>query len=83
VLRTVLAVLHERAGFERAAIVFVRGGGLALGPEAGKGASFPVRFCGDLVAELEVAPATAGSEAFLERVALLIGPNCVAVADSE
>ena len=83
VLRAVVRVLHERAGFAWAGIAFVEEGSLALGPQAGEPggetASYDVSFRGDRVAELRVAPPPAddGGRAFLERVALLISPHCL------
>jgi hypothetical protein len=83
VLRDVVSILHERAGYAWAAIAFVEAGELVLGPVAGEQADgaigVPVSFRGDRVAELSVAPATGGDEerAFLERVATIVSPYCL------
>lgn len=83
VLRSIVAVLHQRAGFAWAGIAFVEGGALTLGPSAGEHAdaeaSYPVSFRGDQVAELRVAPppGDADGRAFLERLAVLISPHCL------
>jgi putative methionine-R-sulfoxide reductase with GAF domain len=82
VLRAVVAVLHERAGYAWAAIFFVEGGELALGPSAGEPVPdtrtrVPVAYGGDPVGELAVDGAAAGDAAFLERVATLISAYCL------
>lgn len=83
VLREVVAIVHERAGYAWAAIAFVEADELQLGPQAGErddgGRAVPVSFRGDRVAELHVAPAFADDEehAFLERVATIVSPYCL------
>ena len=82
VLRDVVAVLHERAGYPWAGILFVEGGGLALGPEAGEAGSaprttVPVAWQGERVAELAVDGAGDDDEPFLERVAQLVSGHCL------
>jgi hypothetical protein len=83
VLRDVVRILHERAGYAWAAVAFVEAGELQLGPEAGtRGPNLravPVAFRGDRVAELSVGPARGGEEErlFLERVATLASPHCL------
>jgi len=82
VLRAVVAALHERAGYPWAGILFVEGGGLVLGPEAGEpGAAprttVPVSWQGERVAELAVEDATDADEPFLERVAELVSGHCL------
>jgi hypothetical protein len=81
VLRDVVAVLAERAGYAWAGIRFVEDGGPVLGPRAGDdaaaagAAAFPVLLYGTCVAALE-ASGELGAEdrAFLERVAVLVAP---------
>jgi hypothetical protein len=83
VLRAVVAVLRERAGFDWAGIAFVESGELRLGPESGERkedvASYTVAFRGDPVAELQISPSPQEAEGrkFGQRVALLISPHCV------
>src|SRR5205085_8141215 len=83
VLRDVVRILHERAGYDWAGVAFVEAGELELGPEAGArgdGArGVPVSFRGDRVAELSVAPALGGEDerAFLERIATIVSPYCL------
>ncbi len=81
VLRAVVAVLHERAGYTTASIWFVEREGLVEGPRAGEGEpaeAFPVEFENVHVADLRVAgPLRTGDRAFLERVALLVSPYCL------
>jgi hypothetical protein len=83
VLRAVVGVLLERAGFAWAGIAFVEGDELRLGPAEGNQrpdvASYPVAFRGSRVAELQVAPTPADDDArsFLKRVAVLISPHCL------
>jgi hypothetical protein len=83
VLRAVIAVVRERAGFDWAGIAFVESGELRLGPQSGERgedvASYPVAFRGDRVAELRISPSPQGAEGrrFGEQVALLISPHCV------
>jgi hypothetical protein len=82
VLRAVVDVLRNRAGFGWAGIAFVQAGALKPGPEAGEPggeeAVYPVTFQGGPVAELRVAPGPThdAGDAFLRRVALLISPQC-------
>ncbi len=82
VLRQVIAVLHERAGYAWAGIFFVEDGGLQLGPQAGepdesRRTSLPVRWQEVRVAELAVDGAQPDDLAFLERVAVLISGHCL------
>ena len=85
VLREVVAILHERAGFPWAGIAFAEEGDLVLGPWSGERAvgrepvSLPVSFQGTRVAELKVEAGELDEEgrAFLERVALVISPYCL------
>jgi hypothetical protein len=84
VLREVVTVLRERAGFDWAGIAFVEGERLQLGPSAGTRAgdaeSVPVAYEGRRVAELQVEPGVADDQdgqAFLERVAVLISAHCL------
>ncbi len=81
VLRDVVAILHEQAGFAWAGIRFVEAGGPVLGPRAGDQAAataaavFPISFQGARVADLEAAEGPdAADRGFLERVALLVAP---------
>lgn len=84
VLREVVAVLAERAGYVWAAIRFVEAGGPVLGPRAGDDAAaagataFPVSFQGTRIATLEVAGDLGVEDrGFLERVALLVSPHAL------
>ena len=84
VLREVVAVLHDRAGFAWAGIAFVEGDALQLGPTAGSHAgepeSVPVSYEGQRVAELLVEPGVGGDDegrAFLDRVATLVSAHCL------
>jgi hypothetical protein len=82
VLREVVRVLHERAGYPWAGILFVEDGDLVLGPEAGtpdepRRRTVPVRWQGTRVAELAVDGAGAEDEPFLERVAVLVSGHCL------
>ncbi len=81
ILRGVVAVLHEQAGYTWAGIRFVEDGGPVLGPQAGadaaapEAASFPVVFQGTRVATLEATgELDAADRTFLEQVALLVSP---------
>jgi hypothetical protein len=77
VLRQVVAIVHRT--YPYAAIAFVEGGEVVVGPEAGErveAESFPISFQGSHVAELRAAGAPI-DRAFLERVALLISPHCL------
>ncbi len=78
VLRAVLDVFGSR--FSYVAIAFVEDGELVVGPEQGhpqETRSFPIEFQGSNVAELRVAGAEPGDDAFLNRVGLLISPHCL------
>jgi hypothetical protein len=82
VLRQVVAVLHEQAGYAWAGIFFLEGGELALGPEAGtpdqsRRTSVPVTWHGDRVAELAIDDAPEEDRMFLERVAVLVSGHCL------
>ena len=82
VLRDVVAVLHDRAGYRWAGIFFVETGGLVLGPQAGDGdpehrIRVPVSYNGAQVAELAVDAAPEEDRIFLERVAVLISAHCL------
>ena len=82
VLRQVVAVLHERAGYSWAGILFVEGDELVLGPGAGapdpaRRTSTPVQWLGERIAELAVDGAPAEDEAFLQRVAVLVSGHCL------
>jgi hypothetical protein len=84
VLREVVAVLRDRAGFDWAGIAFVEGERLQLGPSAGTrtgdAQSVPVAYDGRRVAELQVEPGVADDQdgrAFLERVAVLVSAHCL------
>lgn len=82
VLRQVVAVLHENAGYAWAGIFFLEAGELALGPEAGtpdesRRTSVPVMWQGDRVAELAVDDAPEEDRMFLERVAVLVSGHCL------
>ena len=82
VLRDVVAAVHERGGYAWAGILFVEGGDLVLGPEAGepdepRRSTTPVVWQGTRVAELAVDGAADGDAPFLERVAVLISGHCL------
>jgi len=84
VLREVVAVLRDRAGFDWAGIAFVEGEHLQLGPSAGTrtgdAEAVPVSYEGRRVAELQVEPGVADDQdgrAFLERVAVLVSAHCL------
>jgi putative methionine-R-sulfoxide reductase with GAF domain len=84
VLREVVAVLHDRAGFDWAGIAFVEGERLQLGPAAGtptgRAESVPVSFEGQRVAELQVEPGVGDDQdgrAFLQRIAVLVSAHCL------
>jgi hypothetical protein len=82
VLRQVVAMLHQRAGYAWAGIFFLEDGKLALGPEAGtpdetRRTSVPVTWQGDRIAELAVDDAPEEDRMFLERVALLVSGHCL------
>jgi hypothetical protein len=82
VLRQVVSVLHEKAGYAWAGIYFLEDGELALGPEAGtpdesRRTSVPVTWQGDRVAELVVDDAPEEDRMLLERVAVLVSGHCL------
>jgi hypothetical protein len=82
ILREVVAVLHERAGYDWAGIFFVEGGQLQLGPSAGepdasRRATAVVVWQGQRVAELAVDGAAPADRSFLERVAVLVSGHCL------
>jgi hypothetical protein len=89
VLREVVTVLRERAGFAWAGIAFVEGERLQLGPSAGThtgdAESVPVIYEGRPVAELQVEPGVGDDQegrAFLERVAVLVSAHCLVAWDT-
>jgi hypothetical protein len=82
VLRQVVSVLHDRAGYAWAGIRFVERDDLVLGPEAGepdpgRRDTTPVRWQGEQVAELVVDGAPPEDAAFLQRVAVLVSGHCL------
>jgi hypothetical protein len=82
ILREVVAVLHEKAGYSWAGILFVEEGELVLGPHAGqpeeeRRTSVPVTWQGERVAELTVDDAPAEDRMVLERVAVLVSGHCL------
>jgi hypothetical protein len=82
ILRQVVAVLHEQAGYAWAGIFFLEDGELALGPHAGapdeaRRTSVPVTWQGKRVAELAVDDAPEEDRMFLERVAVLVSGHCL------
>ena len=82
VLRAVVAALHVQGGYPYAAILCVEDDDLRPGPAAGRAdagprTSVPVAWQGVRVAELVVGGAPPEEQAFLERVAVLIGAHCL------
>lgn len=82
ILRRVVAVLHEQAGYAWAGIFFVEEDDLALGPEVGTPAGpgrthVPVAWQGVRVAELAVDGAPPADAPFLEHVAALVAGHCL------
>jgi putative methionine-R-sulfoxide reductase with GAF domain len=82
ILRQVVAVLHDQAGYGWAGIFFLEDGELALGPHAGapdesRRMTIPVMWQGDRVAELAVDDAPEEDRKFLERVAVLVSGHCL------
>jgi hypothetical protein len=82
ILRQVVALLHEQAGYAWAGIFFLEDGALALGPQAGtpdesRRTSVPVTWQGTPVAELAVDDAPEEDRMFLERVAVLVSGHCL------
>jgi hypothetical protein len=82
ILRQVVAVLHEKAGYAWAGLLFLEGSEFALGPHAGtpdesRRTSVPVTWQGDRVAELAVDDAPEEDRMFLERVAVLVSGHCL------
>jgi putative methionine-R-sulfoxide reductase with GAF domain len=82
VLRDVVAVLHRT--YPWVGISFVEGGALVLGPAQGvqtaaDQTAIPISYENNIVAELSVVAEELDAEdrAFLDRVALLIGPYCL------
>jgi hypothetical protein len=84
VLRQVVSILHRI--YPYVAIAFVEEGELAPGPQAGQEPSaveaFPIVFQGSQVAELRVAGAPVDL-AFLDRVATIVSPYCLAGWDGD
>jgi hypothetical protein len=82
ILRQVVALLHEQAGYPWAGIFFLEDGKLALGPQAGtpdesRRTSVPVSWQGVPVAELAIDDAPEEDRMFLERVAVLVAGHCL------
>ena len=82
ILRQVVSVLHEQAGYAWAGIFFLEDGELALGPQAGAPdeshrTSVPVTWQGNRVAQLAVDDAPEEDRMFLERVAVLVSGHCL------
>ena len=82
VLRDVVSMLHERAGYAWAGISFVEDGELVLGPSAGEPRPttrlrVAVVWQGTRVAELEVDDAPKEDRTFLERVVDLVAGHCL------
>jgi hypothetical protein len=82
VLRQVVAVLREHAGYSWAGIFFLEDGALTLGPAAGEAddarrTQVPVLWQGVRVAELAVDGAPEEDHSFLERVADLVSGHCL------
>ena len=82
VLRQIVALLHEQAGYAWAGILFLEDGELVLGPQAGtqnakQRTSLPVTWQGTPVAELAVDDAPEEDRMFLERVAVLVSGYCL------
>jgi hypothetical protein len=80
ILREVVAALAGRYAW--AAIFFVEGGELVLGPQAGTAndgarTQLPVTFQGDRIAELAVDGAPEEDRMFLERAAELVAGHCL------
>jgi hypothetical protein len=82
ILRRVITVLHEQAGYAWAGIFFLEDGNLALGPQAGtphelRRTSLPVTWQGTVVAELAIDDAPEEDRMFLERVTVLVSGHCL------
>jgi hypothetical protein len=82
VLRRVVDVLHEIAGYAWAGVFFVEDDALQLGPHAGtpdesRRTRVPVSWHGDRVAELAIDDAPEEDRMFLERVADLVAGHCL------
>ena len=82
ILRQVVSVLHEKAGYAWAGIVFLEDGELVLGPQAGtpnesRRTTVPVTWQGDRVAELAIDDAPEEDRMLLERVAVLVSGHCL------
>jgi hypothetical protein len=79
VLRQIVEILCERGGCSYAAVAFVDGDAHLIGVEAGTRVddvtSVPVRFAGEHVADLVVAPPGLDG-AFLERTATVVSAHC-------
>ena len=82
ILREVITVLHDRAGYAWAGIFFVEGSELVLGPHAGspdesRRTTIPVSWQGERIAELAIDDAPEEDRMFLERVAVLVSGHCL------
>lgn len=84
ILRNVVAVLHDDAGYPWAGIEFVEGDALVLGPQAGsrdaadvRTTRVPVTYRGERIAELVIDDAPEEDRMFLERVAALVAGHCL------
>ena len=82
VLRQIVALLHEQAGYAWAGIFFLEDGELTLGPEAGtqdetRRTRLPVTWQGTPVAELAIDDAPEEDRMFLERVTVLVAGHCL------
>jgi len=83
VLRATVHALHDTAGYQWAAILFVEGDDLVLGPQAGthtdatSPTTVPVTWEGDRIAELRVDDAPEEDRMFLERVVALVAGHCL------
>jgi hypothetical protein len=82
ILRQIVNLLHQQAGYAWAGIFFLEDGELTLGPEAGtphmsRRTRVPVTWQGSRVAELAIDDAPEEDRMFLERVAVLVSGHCL------